>query len=105
MTVISFTFASAVIEDPEKPTITSGIRMGTPASTTRGFGVAEFQQIGEMIIEVLAALSYHGVAEHASMEAIVREKVGRLVARFPIYNDCAEWPRHGRKFHPTFIGE
>jgi glycine hydroxymethyltransferase len=72
--------------DPEKPTITSGIRIGTPAGTTRGFGVAEFRQIGEMIAEVLDALSRKGSGEDAAVEAAVREKVKRLVARFPIYN-------------------
>ncbi|HXN44721.1 MAG TPA: serine hydroxymethyltransferase [Xanthobacteraceae bacterium] len=72
--------------DPEKPTITSGIRIGTPAGTTRGFGVAEFRQIGEMIAEVLDALSRKGTDEDAAVEAAVREKVKRLVARFPIYN-------------------
>src|SRR5438270_9387405 len=51
--------------DPERPTITSGIRIGTPAGTTRGFGIAEFQQIGDMIAEVLDALSRSGAAEDA----------------------------------------
>jgi glycine hydroxymethyltransferase len=72
--------------DPEKPTITSGIRIGTPAGTSRGFGVAEFRQIGEMIAEVLDALARKGAGEDAAVEAAVREKVRRLVARFPIYN-------------------
>jgi glycine hydroxymethyltransferase len=72
--------------DPEKPTITSGIRVGTPAGTSRGFGVAEFQQIGEMIAEVLDALAREGASEDAAVEAAVRDKVKRLVARFPIYN-------------------
>ena len=49
--------------DPEKPMITSGIRLGTPAGTTRGFGVAEFQQVGEMIVEVLDVLSQKGADE------------------------------------------
>jgi glycine hydroxymethyltransferase len=72
--------------DPEKPTITSGIRIGTPAGSSRGFGVAEFRQIGEMIAEVLDALARKGAGEDAAVEAAVREKVKRLVARFPIYN-------------------
>ena len=72
--------------DPEKPAITSGVRVGTPAGTTRGFGVAEFRQIGEMIAELLDALSRKGSGEDATVEAAVREKVKRLVARFPIYN-------------------
>jgi len=71
--------------DPEKPTITSGIRLGTPACTTRGFGIAEFRQVGEMIVEVLDALSAKGAEEDAAAEAAVREKVTRLVGRFPIY--------------------
>jgi glycine hydroxymethyltransferase len=71
--------------DPEKPTVTSGIRVGTPAGTSRGFGVAEFRQVGEMIAEVLDALAREGAAEDAAVEAAVREKVKRLVARFPIY--------------------
>jgi glycine hydroxymethyltransferase len=72
--------------DPEKPTVTSGIRLGTPAGTSRGFGVAEFRQIGEMIVEVLDALAQKGTEEDTLTEAAVREKVKRLTARFPIYN-------------------
>jgi glycine hydroxymethyltransferase len=72
--------------DPEKPTITSGIRLGSPAGTTRGFGVAEFRQVGEMIAEVLDALSRKGAEADEATEAAVRDKVKRLVARFPIYN-------------------
>jgi glycine hydroxymethyltransferase len=72
--------------DPEKPTVTSGIRLGSPAGTTRGFGLAEFRQIGEMIVEVLDALAHKGVEEDASVEASVREKVKRLTGRFPIYH-------------------
>jgi glycine hydroxymethyltransferase len=72
--------------DPQKPAITSGIRLGTPAGTTRGFGIAEFQEVGELIVEVLDALSQKGVEEDASTEAAVREKVTRLVRRFPIYS-------------------
>ena len=72
--------------DPEKPTVTSGIRLGTPAGTSRGFGVAEFRQIGEMIVEVLDALA-RGVEEDTAVETTVREKVKRLTARFPIYNN------------------
>src|SRR5579862_1250546 len=71
--------------DPEKPTITSGVRLGTPAGTTRGFGVAEFRQIGDMIAELLDALSQKGAEQDAQAEASVREKVRRLVSRFPIY--------------------
>jgi glycine hydroxymethyltransferase len=71
--------------DPEKPTVTSGIRLGSPAGTTRGFGVAEFRQIGEMIVEVLDALAHKGVEEDPAVEATVQEKVKRLTGRFPIY--------------------
>ena len=71
--------------DPEKPFVTSGIRVGTPACTTRGFGIAEFRQVGAMIAEVLGVLSQKGAEEDAAVEASVREKVKRLVGRFPIY--------------------
>ncbi len=71
--------------DPEKPFVTSGIRVGTPACTTRGFGIAEFRQVGAMIGEVLDALSQKGAEEDAASEAGVRDKVERLVGRFPIY--------------------
>jgi glycine hydroxymethyltransferase len=71
--------------DPEKPMVTSGVRLGTPAGTTRGFGVAEFQQVGEMIVEVLDVLSQKGTAEDSLVEAKVRGKVKTLLDRFPIY--------------------
>ncbi|MCK0208605.1 serine hydroxymethyltransferase [Starkeya koreensis] len=71
--------------DPEKPFVTSGVRLGTPAGTTRGFGVAEFQQIGDMIAEVLDVLSQKGTEEDSLVEAAVRGKVAELLARFPIY--------------------
>jgi glycine hydroxymethyltransferase len=64
--------------------VTSGIRVGTPASTTRGFGTAEFTQIGEMIVEVLDGLAAHP-GDNAAVEAEVREKVSALCGRFPIY--------------------
>ena len=63
--------------DPEKPTITSGIRLGTPAGTSRGFGIAEFRQVGDLIVEVLDALSQKDADEDAAVEAAVREKVKR----------------------------
>ena len=72
--------------DPEKPTITSGIRVGTPAGTTRGFGIAEFRTVGEMIVEVLDVLSQKGVEEDLLIEAAVRDKVKTLISRFPIYH-------------------
>jgi glycine hydroxymethyltransferase len=71
--------------DPQKPTITSGVRLGTPAGTTRGFGIAEFRQIGDMIAEVLDALAKSGAEQDAQAEQRVAEKVKRLVSRFPIY--------------------
>jgi glycine hydroxymethyltransferase len=71
--------------DPEKPAVTSGVRLGTPAATTRGFGVAEFRQVGDLICEVLDALSHKGAEADAAVEDAVRGKVKRLVARFPIY--------------------
>ncbi|MBP2152218.1 serine hydroxymethyltransferase [Xanthobacter autotrophicus DSM 597] len=71
--------------DPEKPFVTSGVRLGTPAGTTRGFGVAEFQQVGNLIAEVLDVLSQKGTDEDSLVEAAVREKVSTLLARFPIY--------------------
>ncbi len=71
--------------DPEKPFVTSGIRLGTPAGTTRGFGVAEFQQIGDMIAEVLDVLSQKATEEDSLVEGAVRGKVADLLARFPIY--------------------
>src|SRR5580693_1065409 len=71
--------------DPEKPTVTSGIRLGSPAGTTRGFGVAEFRQVGELIAELLDVLSQKGVETDSLVEAAVRDKAKRLLARFPIY--------------------
>jgi len=71
--------------DPEKPTVTSGVRLGTPAGTTRGFGGAEFRQVGEMIADLLDVLSHKGVEADEATEAAVRDKVKRLVGRFPIY--------------------
>jgi glycine hydroxymethyltransferase len=71
--------------DPEKPTVTSGVRLGTPAGTTRGFGIAEFRQVGDLIVDVLDALAHRNANEDAQAEAGVRDKVKRLVSRFPIY--------------------
>jgi glycine hydroxymethyltransferase len=71
--------------DPEKPAITSGVRLGTPAGTSRGFGIAEFRQVGDLIAEVLDGLSRNGVEQDAAIEGAVRDKVKRLISRFPIY--------------------
>jgi glycine hydroxymethyltransferase len=72
--------------DPEKPTVTSGVRLGSPAGTTRGFGVAEFREVGRMIVEVLDGLAQNGEAGNATVEAKVKAEAMALCARFPIYN-------------------
>lgn len=72
--------------DPEKPFVTSGIRLGTPAGTTRGFGIKEFEQIGDMITEVLDGLKVVNSDEgNAAVEAAVQKKVIELTANFPMY--------------------
>jgi len=71
--------------DPEKPTVTSGIRLGTPAATTRGFGQAEFREVGALIVEVLDAMTQS--TETHDAETRVRRKVQDLCTRFPIYAD------------------
>ncbi len=76
---------NAVPFDPEKPAITSGIRLGTPAGTTRGFGEAEFREVGELILEVLDGLKTNGDDNNGAVEAAVRAKVKILTDRFPIY--------------------
>jgi len=70
--------------DPQKPTVTSGVRLGSPAATTRGFGVAEFRRVGDWIAEVLRGLAADP-GGNASVEAQVRQAVEALCARFPIY--------------------
>ncbi len=70
--------------DPEKPMVTSGIRLGTPAGTTRGFGPAEFRLVGELIVEVLDGLSGNPDGD-AQVEESVRRRVEELCNRFPIY--------------------
>lgn len=74
--------------DPEKPTVTSGLRVGSPAGTTRGFGEAEFKRIGELMVEVLDAL-VEAPEGNVEVEARVREEVKALTARFPIYPKLA----------------
>ena len=69
--------------DPEKPTVTSGVRVGSPACTTRGFGAAEFREVGQLMAEVLDMLAANG--DKAACEAGVRNRVRALTARFPIY--------------------
>jgi glycine hydroxymethyltransferase len=77
---------NAIPYDPEKPFVTSGIRLGTPAGTTRGFGVAEFREIGKLITEVVDGISGRNSDEgNAAVETAVARKVEALCARFPIY--------------------
>jgi glycine hydroxymethyltransferase len=75
---------NAIPFDPEKPTVTSGIRLGTPAGTTRGFGTAEFRQIGELVVEVLDGLAANG-ERNGKVEEAVAARVGELCRRFPVY--------------------
>ena len=75
---------NAVPFDPEKPTVTSGIRLGSPAATTRGFGPAEFARVGALILEVLDGLA-SGSNDNGAVERSVRERVRALCDRFPIY--------------------
>jgi len=72
--------------DPESPFVTSGIRLGTPAATSRGFGTAEFTQVGEMIIEVLDGLAANGEDGNGSVEQAVKKRVLELTGSFPIYS-------------------
>jgi glycine hydroxymethyltransferase len=71
--------------DPQKPMVTSGIRLGSPAATSRGFGVAEFRKVGELIVETLDGLAANGEAGNAAVETKVRASVADLTRRFPIY--------------------
>lgn len=71
--------------DPLPPAVTSGVRLGTPAATTRGFGVAEFAQVGEMISEVLDALAKQNSEDNSLAEEAMKKRVLELCARFPIY--------------------
>ncbi|MGN7867873.1 serine hydroxymethyltransferase [Paracoccus sp. 22332] len=71
--------------DPEKPFVTSGIRLGTPAGTTRGFGEDEFRQIARCIVEVVDGLAANGEEGNAEVEAKVKSEVAQLCARFPLY--------------------
>jgi glycine hydroxymethyltransferase len=71
--------------DPQKPTVTSGIRLGTAAATTRGFGVTEFKAVGLLIAEVLDAVSATGDGDTSGVEKRVKAKVASLTSKFPIY--------------------
>ena len=77
---------NGIPNDPLPPVKTSGIRVGTPAGTTRGFGAGEFREIGNMVADVLDGLRARGEAGDAAVEAAVRERVRALCARFPIYH-------------------
>jgi glycine hydroxymethyltransferase len=72
--------------DPEKPMVTSGIRLGTPACTSRGFGIAEFRGVGDLIIEALDGLAANGDADNMKVEEAVRTRAQELTRRFPIYS-------------------
>ncbi|SES42458.1 Serine hydroxymethyltransferase [Tranquillimonas rosea] len=73
--------------DDEKPTVTSGIRLGSPAGTTRGFGDPEFRQIADWIVRVTDGLAANGEDANATVEAEVRAEVEALCAKFPIYQN------------------
>jgi len=75
---------NAIPFDPEKPAIASGLRVGSPAATTRGFGTAEFIKVGELMVEVLDGLVAHP-KDNSAIEQSVREQVQTLCADFPIY--------------------
>lgn len=76
---------NAVPYDPEKPFVTSGVRLGTPAATSRGFGPTEWAQVGEMIVEVLDGLAANGPDGNGAVENTVRGRVEALCKRFPVY--------------------
>jgi glycine hydroxymethyltransferase len=76
---------NAIPFDPEKPAITSGVRLGSPAGTTRGFGVEEFRDIGLMINEVIEGLGQSNDGTNAAVERAVGARVKQLCARFPLY--------------------
>jgi glycine hydroxymethyltransferase len=76
---------NAIPYDPEKPFVTSGLRLGSPAGTTRGFGVAEFRDIGRMIADVVEGLRKNGEAGDGQIEARIKDEAEALCARFPIY--------------------
>ena len=76
---------NAVPFDPASPFVTSGVRLGTPAGTTRGFGTEEFEHVGRLICRVVDALAEHGEEGAGDVERAVRKEVGELTDRFPIY--------------------
>jgi glycine hydroxymethyltransferase len=76
---------NAIPFDPEKPAITSGVRLGSPAATTRGFGTEEFRQVGLMINEVLEGIGKSNDGANDAVEKAVGARVKQLCARFPLY--------------------
>jgi serine hydroxymethyltransferase (EC 2.1.2.1) len=76
---------NAIPFDPAKPAVTSGIRLGTPAATTRGFGAEEFRMVGRFIVEVLDGLAASNDGANSAVEQAVGAKVRELCAKFPIY--------------------
>ena len=76
---------NAIPFDPEKPAITSGVRLGSPAATTRGFGAEEFRQVGLMINEVLEGIGRSNDGANDTVENAVGARVKQLCARFPLY--------------------
>lgn len=70
--------------DPEKPMVTSGVRLGTPAATSRGFGTVEFEEVGNMIVDVLDGLASNG-NNNGAVEQAVRKRVSNLTGKFPVY--------------------
>ena len=76
---------NAIPFDPEKPAVTSGVRLGTSAGTTRGFGTAEFKKVGELVLRVIDALAEKGPEGDSSVESAVLAEVQDLCRRFPIY--------------------
>jgi len=75
--------------DPEKPAVTSGIRLGSPAATTRGFGVAEFRQVGQLIVRVLDGLARSNSTDNTTVEREVRSEVAAMCRKFPIYGSLS----------------
>ena len=76
---------NAIPFDPEKPAVTSGVRLGTSAGTTRGFGEAEFTRVGELILKVIEALAVAGPEGDAAVETKVLGEVCRLCDAHPVY--------------------
>jgi glycine hydroxymethyltransferase len=76
---------NAIPFDPEKPAVTSGVRLGSPAGTTRGFGVGEFREVGRLIVEVVDSVAEHGEEPNISVEESVKERALALCQRFPVY--------------------